>query len=400
MPDRLGRAVAYGALLLALLALRPDRPAAAASPGCTRASEVAEQARRDLAGGADPRDVLRRLQAVMEVCSSSSEVFRLAACCAERVSDPRARSWRDRAVLNGATDTSCPGTPTSTSAPESRVGTTPATPTPSVVGPVRHKYALLVGLSSFADPHVPHLNYPAKDATDLRNVLVDPRRGRFLPENVVLLTDAAATRVRILDELQNLIIKAAPDDLVLLYVSSHGSPNEQGHGLQGMNSIGYIVTYDTAVSNIYRDAIEYQDFAHKVAELIRARRKAIFLDTCYSGQVAPSGAKALESDVGLDEATARLFLSGEGTYVVMSSQRDEKSWESESLKNSYFTYYLMEALRPGNDPPTIKDVFEHMKDRVPPAVLREHPGQSQHPVMSPSGGAGDLRIGVLATLER
>jgi len=141
--------------------------------------------------------------------------------------------------------------------------------------------------------------------------------------------------------------------------------------------------------------LEYEDFSRKVA-LIKARRKIAFLDTCYSGQAKP-GAKGLfiEDGHGIEDKTARLFLSGEGTYVVTSSKSSERSFESESLHNGYFTYYLIEALKKGLEPPTVRQVFDVLSREVPAAVLKDK-GVLQHPQILPEDGRADVRIGVAA----
>jgi uncharacterized caspase-like protein len=208
----------------------------------------------------------------------------------------------------------------------------------------------------------------------------------------MVLTDAAATRANILNAMQRMFLAAEEDDLVFIYVSSHGSPSSSEQGLSG---IGYIVTYDTARDHIWLDALEYQAFARQASSL-KARRKIVFLDTCYSGQMRleDKGEKALFIDgTGVAAATANLFLSGEGSYVVTASRSGERSFESDTLQNSYFTYHLMAALKRAGEPPTLRQVFDSVARDVPAAVARDK-GQSQHPQLAPADGIADLRIGV------
>jgi uncharacterized caspase-like protein len=154
------------------------------------------------------------------------------------------------------------------------------------------------------------------------------------------------------------------------------------------------VTHDTALQNIWVDAIEYQNFAEK-ASLLRARRKVIFLDTCFSGQAYRPGEKALViGGMGVDERTARMFLSGEGTFVITSSKASQQSWEGDTIANSYFTYYLIEALKRSKEPPTVREIFDYLSHKVAEAVSRDK-GADQHPQMHPATGPGDVRIGVI-----
>src|SRR3990167_6667139 len=90
--------------------------------------------------------------------------------------------------------------------------------------PVADKWALIIGISKFKDPTI-NLKYPAKDARDLYNFLVS--EGNFAPDHVKLLLNEQATRGKILSELGDKWLPrvANPNDLVLIYISSHGSPS-------------------------------------------------------------------------------------------------------------------------------------------------------------------------------
>lgn len=370
------------AIVVVLLATVLD--ASAQTAGCNRARAIVDEIRM-LAGSEPPdhRSILEKARTAQQLCPTLGESWKFAYCSALAVGDLQsARIYKDRALFNNVTRLDCPGTNTTTAAP------TPAAPLPTHV---RQKYALVVGIGRFHDPGIPQLQYAAKDAKDFAAVLTDSPHGNFLPANVTLLTDEKATRAAILNSMQELFLRAREDDLVLLYVSTHGSPAQQEKGLGG---IGYIVTHDTSLRNIWVDAIEYQDFAKKTS-LIRARRKVAFLDTCFSGQASRPGEKSLTIEsVAVDERTAKMFLSGEGTFVITSSKATERSWESDKINNSYFTYYLMEAMKRSKEPPTIREVFDYISTKVPDAVAVEKQAP-QHPQMHPSTGPADVRIGVI-----
>ena len=349
-----------------------------AGSACAQAQAIVGEVRAMFASGqVDYQRVLRKLTTARDLCSTLGEAWKYSYCAATALNDPKARFYKDRAIFNGVSDFTCAAGPNAA----------PPAP-PPLPSYVREKYALIIGIGDFKDPLIPKLQFAAKDAQDLAQVLEDPRYGRFKPENVILLTNAKATRANILNALQDLFLKVQEDDLVFMYVSSHGSQKQTDKGLMG---VGYIVTYDTQVKNIWVDALDYQGFSQR-ASLLRARRKVVFLDTCFSGQ---AGSKGLTIDgVGVDRDTAKLFLSGEGTFVITSSKDNERSFESDDLRNSYFTYYLMEALKKGPEPPTVKEIYGYLSQRVPDAVAREK--QSfQHPQMVPADGPGDVRVGVL-----
>ncbi|HMY04936.1 MAG TPA: tetratricopeptide repeat protein, partial [Candidatus Obscuribacter sp.] len=86
--------------------------------------------------------------------------------------------------------------------------------------PVRDKWALIIGISNFQDKNL-NLKYPAKDARDFHDFLI--KEANFAPDHVKLLVDEKATRANILSELGDKWLPrvANPDDLVLIYISSH-----------------------------------------------------------------------------------------------------------------------------------------------------------------------------------
>jgi hypothetical protein len=350
----------------------------AQSPGCNRAQAIVEEVRNLYeAGQPDHRAILSKLKTAQQLCPTLGEAWKYAYCSAKALGDEAsAQMFKGRAAFNDVTDLNCGG------------GAPIAAALPTYV---RRKFALVIGIGDFLDPAVPRLKYAAKDARDFAAALMDPEHGNFSSENVTLLTNDKATRAAILNAMQELFNRAQEDDLVVIYVSSHGSPAQQDKGLGG---IGHIVTYDTSLKNIWVDAIEYQDFAAKTS-LIRARRKVAFLDTCFSGQASRPGEKALSIEsMGVDDRTARMFLSGDGTFVITSSKSTERSWESEKIQNSYFTFYLVDALKRSKEPATVKEIFDYISVKVPDAVAKEKQAP-QHPQMHPMTGPGDVRIGVV-----
>lgn len=370
-------------VMAGLVALAWAPAAQGGGESCAQARAIVAAAARQYAGRPpDHAAILEKLKIARNLCPTLGEAWKYSYCSATALNQAQdARIFRDRALFAGVAELSCP-------TGDGGAAAVPPQPLPSYV---RAKYALVVGIGTFKDPGIPRLQYAAKDARDLAAALVDPRYGRFAPANVTLLIDEKATRSNILTALQALFLQAREDDLVFVYVSSHGSPRKSELGLNG---VGYIVTYDTALRSIFVDALDYEGFSRQVST-IRARRKAVFLDTCFSGQAFRKGEKALSIDGGgIDEKTARLFLSGEGTYVVTSSTADERSFESETLQNSYFTHYLMAALRRDGEPATMKELFGFLAREVPAAVAHDK-GMPQHPQLVPSDGSGDLRIGVM-----
>ena len=106
-------------------------------------------------------------------------------------------------------------------------------------GPIRNRYALVVGVGQFLHGIQP-LEFAARDAMNFYQFLTDPRRGQFPPGNVTFLTDGNATRSNVGTALERLQRVAGEDDLVVVYMSSHGSPPDKRGAVN-------IVTHDTEV---------------------------------------------------------------------------------------------------------------------------------------------------------
>lgn len=171
-----------------------------------------------------------------------------------------------------------------------RIGVTRRPVDPNQTGPkpssapefVGTKFAIVVGIGSFSDEKISRLSFAAKDATDFRNSLVAEGKGNFSPEDVWLLVDGGATRASVLSALQSVTLRATPEDMVVIYLNSHGSPRRDEQGLQGK---GYLVLYDSRLDSLWLNSISFEELSTLVAT-VPARRKVIFLDASYSGQFA------------------------------------------------------------------------------------------------------------------
>lgn len=256
----------------------------------------------------------------------------------------------------------------------------PATPdekTPG--GNVTKKWALIVGVGRFQDNKIPELEYSVKDATDFALALKDTNIGRFNDdgEKVTILTNEQATVQNIKMAIDHIGRNAEADDLVVFYFSTHGSSPDMDKTINDEDKTGYIVTYDTMLISLYATAFSMEDLKEAINKRIRAKRIVAFLDTCYSGSTVrrfdptvtpPRGAKGLKLSA-FDNSVYKVS-QGTGRVVITSSSEDEESWEDESIGNSYFTYYLVEALRKNNGLSTVSQLMDHLQRNVPEAVKK------------------------------
>lgn len=273
-----------------------------------------------------------------------------------------------------------------------------AAPIPIKVSPfVKRKLALVVGVSRFKDSRINALKYTSLDAKSVADALQQGAQFDYVKS----LLDEDATRYHVQTEIDNLAKLAEPEDLVVLYLSSHGSP--ENLDTAGVN---YIVAYDTEVNNLYATAYQMDDLIRDINDRIKAERVVAFLDTCYSGgtfrelpvgwkttsrsvlgdsgvsasqlqEKLRSGSRALVVDLSGTVKTVDRVPQDVGRVIITSSRQAEKSWEDERIQHGYFTYFLLEALKkPG--PVSVDDIYSELSARVPEAVLRDKK-ESQHP---------------------
>ena len=254
-------------------------------------------------------------------------------------------------------------------------------------GAPRQKWALVIGISKFTDAHVPQLAYAGKDAQDFAAVLQDPQVGRFQPDHVHTLLNAEATTRKIKSELNWLARNAQADDLVVIFVATHGSPREFDS-----RDVNYIVTSDTAIKpqdELFATALGMVELTQVVRSRILALRTVIFLDTCHSG-AATKAAGVVESSVAT--GTLDSIRQGVGRAIITSSGAGESSYENSDAQNGYFTFYLLQALRQSKGMDSIQKLYSYVHDQVSGSVETKYK-LHQNPVLSQSEGNDQIVIG-------
>lgn len=242
--------------------------------------------------------------------------------------------------------------------------------------PIADKWAVIVGISEFKKSEL-NLQYAAKDATDFRNFLVN--KCQFAPDHVKLLTNSQATKNRILDVMGDSWLPhvTLPEDLVVIFFSSHGSPSEMD--VAGVN---YIVAHDTNPEKLFTTGIDIQDLAATIKKRVHASRVLVIFDACHSGG-AGDASKGIARKGNVDTA----LLQGTGCMVICSSQKNEASWESKKYPNGVFTHTLIDALQSKGQRTKLTDAFSYLKSGVQQQVVAER-GVMQTPVLEMSKWKG------------
>lgn len=271
--------------------------------------------------------------------------------------------------------------------------------TPAVAGPVQQKWALVIGIGKFQDPAIKTLRYTTADAESFEKELVDPAIGRFEPSHVMMLLNEQATTRKIKETLNAIARNAQPNDLVVIYVATHGSPRSD----DSAGGANYIVTYDTDAGDggaidqdaLYATALPMVELANAVATRVKALRTAVILDTCFSGGAVANTAKLAAPGLANAAPSAAMLdrmADGTGRIVIAAARSDEESWESEPLGHGFFTYDLLQAMKSNKGLDPMSAIYASVAQEV--AKQAAGISEQQHPVMSRSSAKADFALGI------
>jgi hypothetical protein len=274
------------------------------------------------------------------------------------------------------------GAPVQVCAQETALGNSPGS---DINRPIRDKWALVVGIGTFATKKIPQLRYATKDARDFYNYLL--KDGHFAPDHVRILLDDKATERRIMSELGSKFLArlAKPDDLIVVFFSTHGSPSQMD--LRGRN---YLVAYDTDPEDLFATGIEMQKILEAIQGRVLTDRVLLVMDACHSGSTNPN-AKGIVRSANFDAAA---LAEGSGQLVICSSKPDEQSWESKRYQNGVFTRNLLEGLK-SKPNCTLAEAFDKAHQLIANEVQEDYPGARQTPVLHSKWTGNELIISVL-----
>lgn len=268
--------------------------------------------------------------------------------------------------------------------------------TPS--GTPGQRWALIVGIGNFTDQNIEPLKYTANDAQSFMDALLDPKIGGFKADHVHSLLNDQATTKNIKMQLNWLARSAGPDDVVVVYVATHGSSRD-------LDTVGvnYIITHDTEIGanidpdSLYATALPMVDISNAIATRVKAQKAAIFLDTCYSGNAAVQESKLIAPGIknaSLSPDAIAHITQGSGRMVFAAAGTDQESLESDTLKHGFFTYYLVQALQQEGASAPLSKIFDYTEQHVSQTVSTQFKQYNvqQTPVMGRSADSTDFSL--------
>lgn len=190
--------------------------------------------------------------------------------------------------------------------------------------------ALVVGINDYQ--HASPLSYAIRDSEETSQVLIN--EFGFDEKNIILLTDANATRARIIDSFLSYVNETEVDDRIVFFFAGHG------HTFSGYRGeVGYLVPYDGDTHSL-STLIRWDELTRN-AELIPAKHILFVMDACYGGlaitrSLLPGSMRFLK-DMML-RYSRQVLTAGKADEVVADSGGPLPG-------HSIFTGHLIEALR-------------------------------------------------------
>ncbi len=168
------------------------------------------------------------------------------------------------------------------------------------------------------------LRYARDDAERLRDVLVS--FGEFFPENVLVLSDPSADRVRTALARMNARIR-----------------EEVAHDRSSVLLVFYSGHADAESLHLGGTLLPWQELRELTSGSAAAARLLV-VDACRSGQVTRVKGTRVAAPFALPPDVESRGLP-EGFAILSSSSAGENSQESDALRGSFFTHHLVSALR-------------------------------------------------------
>jgi hypothetical protein len=353
------------------------------SPGWSTLNRLREQLTSETSN--DNLNLLYvRIQKDLNNCREIPDLWYYRALVAERLGDKKDAVYARKQAESGGSEALSTGV-------NPFEGIRDAQPS-ELSGQIRDKYALVVGINEFEN--APPLRFAVNDAKSFADALMSLEPGHFQKDHVFRLLDGEATLNGVRTAIGRIRQRAQADDLVVVYIASHGSPRESDP-----NGVSYILLHDTKIDSaatVYATSLQMIDLVESLRRDIRATRLVLILDTCYSGDatgvrglVVHSTDKSLGPESEFSAAVDRFddkTAKGRARVVISASRANEPSREDEMLGHGYFTYFLLDSLRSSAGARTLGEVFESVHDRVIREV-RDRYKASQTPTIrsSPEG---------------
>lgn len=185
------------------------------------------------------------------------------------------------------------------------------------------RYAILIGMDNYPGNELP---YCIKDVTDLEQTLIS--HCRFSQDNIHKIIDSKKPIKQQIDEAYSVIEHKfkTKEDLLFFYFSGHGEYDKD----EGKSKI------------LFEDDTELtiEDILLRYFVKIIPKNQYLLIDACHSGSnVFFKGTDNPEKEI------RRLNYHSSELCLMFATESKRKAIQSNDIMNSYFTYFLIEAIK-------------------------------------------------------
>lgn len=243
------------------------------------------------------------------------------------------------------------------------------------------KYALVVGISDYADPGIPDLQFAHRDAEAFYNYLISPDGGDIASKNIRLLLNDQATMAAIDDALNWCRNTVKKGNRLFIYFAGHGDVEKQT-----LWQLGYLLAYDTPNGNYRNNAVRLDDINDLAKTLTIAdtleSNVIIIMDACHAG-------KLIGTDTRGPSLTAdQLSRNVANEARLLSCKPDQKSIEGSQWGGGrgLFSYHLVNGLygaadESGDKFVTLEELKDYLKSKIKNSIESTGLAVFQNPVV-------------------
>ena len=225
-------------------------------------------------------------------------------------------------------------------------------------------WAVIVGATS---------HYAYQNAEDMYNVLTR-RSDNWDTDHIRFLVNESATKSNIRDAIQWMANKASAGDTCLFYFSGHGnSPIDyNGDEVDGLDES--LSTFDDSIID---------DELEEWIDEIKTEKVVAILDACHSGGVLTPFLQISEAVEAYDLDGFASDLEKADCLVLASNRMDEEGYDVHELKNSVFTYFIVQGLwgaadKDNNGEISVREVCDYSFPKIV-----DYSEDTQHPLLWP-----------------
>lgn len=239
------------------------------------------------------------------------------------------------------------------------------------------RWAVVIGISEYlhANKGITPLRFAHRDAHEFMRFIRSAQGGGFPAANTRLLLNEQATTRNIRSTLFTFLKQAKADDLVIIYIASHGAPEP------GRPDNLYLITYDTDPDDLASTAFPMWDMQTALTRYIIAERVVVLADACHSAGVGgEAGLRSVGNANLINTYLANLQKTKPGRAIITASEANQLSREGEQWGgHGVFTHYLLQGLKGEADSDqngiiTIAEAFNYVYYKV-----RRATDSQQHP---------------------